>query len=137
MSGSCYLARSFIRNISAPPLLNDVESQCDDSSQYEGEEFYEASENLNDLVDSPYSSGNSLPSEKTMSKAPSFNRFAGLLPVDFNDSGTNSVMLNDTLDSFVKAQVAIYDQKSPRYSSVDTKVAGFSYLTKFICLILH
>lgn len=125
MSGSCYLARSFIRNITAPPLLNDVEIQFNDSSQYEEEEFYEASENINELVDSPYSSGNSLPSGKTMSKAPSFNRFAGLLPIDFNDSGTNFVTLNETLDSFVKAQVAIYDQKSPRYTSIDTKVSRY------------
>ncbi|XP_015084887.1 uncharacterized protein LOC107028368 [Solanum pennellii] len=134
ISGSCYLARSFIRNITAPPLLNDVETQCNESSQYEGEEeFYEASENLNDLVDSPYSSGNSLPSEKTMSKAPSFNRFAGLLPIDFNDSGTNPVIMNDTLDSFVTAQVAIYDRKSPRYTSTDTKVVVTLATLSFYC----
>lgn len=134
ISGSCYLARSFIRNITAPPLLNDVETQCNESSQYEGEEeFYEASENLNDLVDSSYSSGNSLPSEKTMSKAPSFNRFAGLLPIDFNDSGTNPVIMNDTLDSFVTAQVAIYDRKSPRYTSTDTKVVVTLATLSFFC----
>ncbi|XP_060207492.1 uncharacterized protein LOC132635217 [Lycium barbarum] len=133
MSGSCYLARSFIRNISAPPLLKGVESQGNDSSQYEGEEeFYEASENLNDPIDSPYSSGNSLASEKTMSKAPSFNRLAGLLPIDVNESG-NSVTLTDTLDSFVKAQVAIYDQKSPRYTSIDTKVAVTLATLSFFC----
>lgn len=124
ISGSCYLARSFIRNVGAPPLLNDVKSQSNEFSQYDGEEeFYEASENLNDLADSPYSSGNFLSSEKTMSKAPSFNRFAGLLPIDVHDNGTNSVKLTDTLDSFVKAQVVIYDQKSPRYTSIDTKVS--------------
>lgn len=61
-----------------------------------------------------------------MSKAPSFNRFAGLLPIDFNDSGTNPVIMNDTLDSFVTAQVAIYDRKSPRYTSTDTKVSQYS-----------
>ncbi|CAN4127752.1 unnamed protein product [Withania somnifera] len=120
---------------SSHPLLNDVESQCNDSSQFEGEEkFYEASENLNDLAESPYSSGNSLLSEKTMSKAPSFDRFAGLLPIDVNESGNaNSVILTDTLDSFVKAQVAIYDQKSPRYTSIDTKVAVTLATLSFFC----
>ncbi|XP_075102606.1 uncharacterized protein LOC142177516 [Nicotiana tabacum] len=68
-----------------------------------------------------------------MSKAPSFNRFAGLLPIDVHDNGTNSVKLTDTLDSFVKAQVVIYDQKSPRYTSIDTKVAVTLATLSFFC----
>lgn len=129
----CYLARSFIS--SDTQIVIDAQGQgcnSNSSSQFEAEEkFYEAQEDLND-IDSPHALGGgsgllspttSFSPGRTIIKAPSFNRIAGLLPTEATENGSNLMEATDTFDSFVKAQVIIFDQNSPLYSNIDTKVS--------------
>ncbi|KAK6146409.1 hypothetical protein DH2020_020278 [Rehmannia glutinosa] len=132
-----YVARSFIRNADAPSLLDNTNSLTQASSNFsqcEGDdEFYEASENLNDSVGSPLSPGDEMehmssriitqPDSSDL-KAPRFMRVAGVLPFDVTYLEAGQMGVTDELDSFVKAQIVIFDQNSPLYSSVD-KQRGF------------
>lgn len=131
----CYIARSFIRNADAPSLLDNTDSQTqtsNDINQFEGDdEFYEASENLNDSVGSPltpgdemeYTSSRIITQDSSDLKAPSFIRVAGLLPFDVTHLEAGQMGVTDSLDSFVKAQIVIFDQNSPLYSNVDKQVS--------------
>lgn len=94
------------------------------STPSEGEDkFYEAPENL---VNSDYpSSQNSLSSEYSSFKPPSFSRVAGLLPGDVVQARMDDIEIMNTMDSFVKAQIVIYDQNSSLYKNIDTQVANF------------
>ncbi|GFP96481.1 vacuolar protein sorting-associated protein 13c [Phtheirospermum japonicum] len=126
-----YVARSFIRNADAPSLLENTDSLTQTSSEGD-DEFYEASENLNDSVGSPMTPGDEMDrmssriiteSDNSFMKAPSFMRVAGILPFDVTHLEDGQKGVTDALDSFVKAQIVILDQNSPLYSSVDTKVS--------------
>lgn len=139
MSQVCFLARAFNKNADTSSLLGDTEIPThtrNDSNQCEGDdEFYEASENLNDSVDSPMSPADAVEyaSSQNISqlgssalKAPSFTRIAGLLPSDVTHTEAGGMEVTDTLDSFVKAQFVIFDQNSPLYTNVDNQVSCFS-----------
>ncbi|KAI3453469.1 hypothetical protein Pfo_010132 [Paulownia fortunei] len=142
----CYVARSFIRNADAPSLLVNTDSltqASNDFSQCEGDdEFYEASENLNDSVGSPLSPGDEMEhmssriitqSDSSDLKAPSFMRVAGVLPFDVTHLEAGQMGVTNALDSFVKAQIVIFDQNSPLYSSVDKQVAVTLSTLSFYC----
>ncbi|KAG9142715.1 hypothetical protein Leryth_005471 [Lithospermum erythrorhizon] len=120
-----YVARSFIRSADAPPLLIDTENQGPLSSgsiQSDGEDnFYEAPEDLNDLD-----------SAHPLHNLPKFSRVPGLLPLG-NYSGSDHMDVTDTLDSFVKAQIVIYDQNSPLYTDIDTQVTLKLATLTFYC----
>ncbi|GMQ04540.1 hypothetical protein CsSME_00049923 [Camellia sinensis var. sinensis] len=142
VSQPCYLARSFIRSTDATSGLYDAENRSygsGDFDQCEGDDnFYEASENLNDSVDSPMrnisaylSSQGSL--EKSLLKPPSFTRVAGLLPDDSLQTASDDTELADTLDSFVKAQIIIYDQNSRLYHNIDKWVTVTLATLSFFC----
>ncbi|KAF5735104.1 hypothetical protein HS088_TW15G00604 [Tripterygium wilfordii] len=145
-SRPCYLARSYIRIADAHLSSDDSGNQifdCDDSTPSEGDDrFYEASENLSDSVDhtnqSPRityefsSSRDQLPLENMSFKTPSFSRVAGLLPVDaFRIKGEGE--LTDTFDSFVKAQICIFDRNSPLYNNIDMRVTVTLATLSFFC----
>lgn len=145
-----YLARSFIRSTDEPSIFNETEAQtCDkiERTLSEGDDnFYEASETLNDPVDSPrVSFGNvseylssqkslseylnsqkSLSSEKSILKPPSFCRIDGLLPDVMLQTRYDNIDVTDDLDSFVKAQIVIIDQNSSLYDHVDKQVCTFA-----------
>ncbi|XP_028077973.1 LOW QUALITY PROTEIN: uncharacterized protein LOC114279888 [Camellia sinensis] len=142
VSQPCYLARSFIRSTDATSGLYDAENRSygsGDFDQCEGDDnFFEASENLNDSVDSPMrnisaylSSQGSL--EKSLLKPPSFTRVAGLLPDDSLQTASDDTELADTLDSFVKAQIIIYDQNSRLYHNIDKWVTVTLATLSFFC----
>lgn len=98
------------------------------------EKFFEASDDLDDLADYPvqrqgsmsqyFSAKCSSPSPKPLKKPPSFSRIPGLIPDAELQSRSLSLEMTDTLDSFVKAQIVIYDQSSPHYSNVDNRVGS-------------
>jgi vacuolar protein sorting-associated protein 13A/C len=87
-----------------------------------------------------FSAQDFLPSGLPSLQPPAFSRIPGLLPdseiktVGFTSEGSG------TSDSFVKAQIVIYDQQSLQYNNLDTRVnisiskdhslQGFSYLYK-------
>ncbi|XP_058190168.1 uncharacterized protein LOC131307586 isoform X5 [Rhododendron vialii] len=138
-SPPCYLARSFIRSTDATSVNSGL-FDSSDFDQCEGDDkFYEASENLNDSVDSPmrniseYLSSRSSVLEKSLLKPPSFSRVIGLLPNDSLQSSSDGVESADKLDSFVKAQVIIYDQSSLLYHNIDKRVAVTLATLSFFC----
>ncbi|CAK7336101.1 unnamed protein product [Dovyalis caffra] len=127
VSQPCFLATSFVQSSDAYSSFDDTGNRTFDnnnSTPSEGEDkFYEAPENL---VDSDYlSSQNSLSFEYSSFKHPSFSRIAGSLPGDAVQARTEDTELMDTMDSFVKAQIVIYDQNSPLYKNIDMQVANF------------
>lgn len=143
VSRPCYLARSFIG--SSDKIQN---FDNNDLTPSEGDDkFYEAPENLVDSAEytmkSPQSTSEHLSShclllsENLSFKTPSFSRIAGLLPDDAIGGGMDDTQLTETLDSFVKAQIVIYDQNSPLYNNVDKRVGisvfEFMLLTYFGC----
>lgn len=144
VSQCCYLARSFIRNIGSSSSFHDAKSQgldFDERTTSEGDDkFYEAPENLLDRTDSSMLSSinmteNGRPGaislfQKMFLKPPNFSRMAGLLPYYTPWSPQENMDLTDTLDSFVKAQIVIYDQNSPLYDNIDKQV---SYLKSLYC----
>lgn len=138
MSHPRYLARSFIKTTDtftsdAPEEFYDVRSRSYSSSeltQYEAEEsFYEAPENLVDVIDSPARTqeNKSVTFDKPLIKPPSFSRVAGLLPDSRSQEGIKD-MITETLDSFVKAQIVIYDLNSSLYDNIDKRVITPSLL---------
>ncbi|KAL3817950.1 hypothetical protein ACJIZ3_003855 [Penstemon smallii] len=140
----CYLTRSFIRNAEIPSTNTEIPPQSkNDISQYEGDdEFYEASESLNDSISSPLSPGGEMDfmNSRTVGKsdssdlnAPSFVRVAGLLPCDGSHMEAGQIGVSDALDSFVKAQIVIFDQNSLLYANVDKQVAVTLSTLSFFC----
>lgn len=141
-----FLARSFFRNADGSLLDNtDTSTPADkDLDQFEGDdEFYEASENLNDFVGSPVTPGHEIEymgsqmitqSNSRELKALSFVRVNGLLPVDVTHLEAGQIGVNTALDSFVKAQIVILDQSSSLYSDVDKQVWWYSLFGSLILI---
>ncbi|KAF9624988.1 hypothetical protein IFM89_016808 [Coptis chinensis] len=146
-----YLARSLIKNTNIPtidstPSPGDARNRSSSGTevaQSDGEDkFFEASENLNDFVDCQVQlSGNiseylsaerSFSSGKIPMNPPSFSRISGLLP-DSEPQRGNENFKSDTLDSFVKAQIVIYDQMSPLYNNIDKQVTVTLATLSFFC----
>ncbi|MQL82370.1 hypothetical protein Taro_014851 [Colocasia esculenta] len=130
-----YLARSFIKSKNDTALNSslffsdggDHKFSSSDQSQLDGEEsFFEASDKLSDFVEPAFqpqedactdsSDMVSFPSSSSSISAPSFNRVPGLLP-DSKSKNSMDLEKSKTLDSFVKAQIIIFDQDSPLYNS--------------------
>ncbi|TYI15495.1 hypothetical protein ES332_A08G190100v1 [Gossypium tomentosum] len=141
VSKPCYLARSFIRSADAHSVLEDASIVLSPS---EGDEkFYEAPENLVDSVESTtptprkaselVSLQGFLSSGKTSLPTQSFSRVTGLLPDGKLLPRTEDIELSDTLNSFVKAQIVIYDQNSPLYDNIDMKVTVTLATLSFFC----
>ncbi|EOA17894.1 hypothetical protein CARUB_v10006303mg [Capsella rubella] len=123
LNESCYLARSFIQSAEVVPSFEDAESRSPEGiepTSSEGEEkFYEAPEILVDSID------------YTSLRTPSFSRMDGLLPDD-NKNITRHEK-NESLDSFVKAQIVIYHQTSPQYKNIDNQVMVTLATLSFFC----
>jgi len=95
------------------------------------ENFFEASDDFDEFetpmlqertISDYFSTQNFLPTSLPSLQPPTFNRIPGLIP----DSELQTVGFtldgNDTFDSFVKAQIVIYDQHSPQYNNLDNRV---------------
>ncbi|GMN21548.1 hypothetical protein TIFTF001_040051 [Ficus carica] len=142
-----YVARSFIGDTDAYSTFDDSRNQSFGNSDVEtiegDDKFYEAPENLADSVDysmqSPRTSSGYLSDQKLLRseslffKLPSFNHIPGLLPRDVLQTTKEDVELTDTLDSFVKAQIVICKQNSPRYNNIDTQVTVTLATLSFFC----
>ncbi|XP_050141691.1 uncharacterized protein LOC126617690 [Malus sylvestris] len=123
MPQPCYLARSFIGNAETNLTPGATGNQILDGSDVilnEGDEFYEAPENLVDP-------------ETLLLKSPRFTRIAGLLPGNGLQATKKDIELDDPLDSFVKAQIVIYDQNSPLYHNIDMQVSVTLATLSFFC----
>ncbi|KAL5073537.1 hypothetical protein RYX36_012521 [Vicia faba] len=60
-----------------------------------------------------------------------FSRITGLLPSDASSTSTKE--LSDTLESFVKAQIVIYDQNSTLFNNTDKQVIVTLATLTFFC----
>nr|XP_043638921.1 uncharacterized protein LOC122610015 [Erigeron canadensis] len=133
----CYLARSFIRQADAPSVFQTIEDQScggSDKNQSEADDrFYEASDSLNDPVDSPTHEFEHTSSGRVILKTPSFSRIAGLLPDDVSQTGDKNLEATDTLDSFVKAQIVFIDSNSVFYDNIDKRVTVTLATLSFYC----
>lgn len=133
----CYLARSYIGTADENSLFlrENVESSGITPTETD-DKFYEAPETLAESADYPMQSpggtsdyASSSPSGNQVNysslEPPKFSRITGLLPSDTPFTGTKELELSDTLESFVKAQIVIYDQNSTRYNNIDKQVSVF------------
>ncbi|EEF45057.1 vacuolar protein sorting-associated protein, putative [Ricinus communis] len=132
ISQPSFLARSFIRIEDGNSSLDDTQSSDNNNlTPSEGEDkFYEASENL---VDPDLAFQNPLPFETALLKPPNFGRIAGLLPGDTVQNKMEDIELTNDLDSFVKAQIVIYDHNSSLYSNIDMQVSVTLATLSFYC----
>lgn len=142
-SQPCYLARSFIGTADAHSLFyNTVRDDAESSGLIPSETddmFYEAPETLADSADHPMQSPGSTSEYPSKSyseiqfkyssvEPPNFSRITGLLPSDTPSTSTKEIELSETTESFVKAQIVIYDQSSTRYNNIDKQVGVFGLL---------
>ena len=150
-----YLARSFInsmqtKEVPTPARKNSSGLKGTPLKKSDSEEsFFEASDDFDEFqtpmlkersISDYFSTQEFLPSGLPSLQPPAFSRIPGLLPdseiktVGFTSEGSG------TSDSFVKAQIVIYDQQSLQYNNLDTRVnisiykdyslQGFNYLYK-------
>ncbi|KAK7307747.1 hypothetical protein VNO77_41077 [Canavalia gladiata] len=142
----CFLARSFIGTADENSFFYNAMTEDGESSGLipteSDDKFYEAPETLADGADYPMQSpsGTSVYPCNSLSETqfnysslepPKFSRIAGLLPSDTPDS--KQLELNDTLESFVKAQMVIYDQNSTLYKNTDNQVIVTLATLTFFC----
>ncbi|XP_039123130.1 uncharacterized protein LOC120259563 isoform X5 [Dioscorea cayenensis subsp. rotundata] len=148
-----YLARSFINSTEATASASYPSSVGtaalgvggDEAEQNDGEDdkFFEATDDVNDLVEQPFqrqgsmpeyfAAESSFPSKIFFIDPPSFSRIAGLIPDPGLEDRSNNLKENDALDSFVKAQIIIYGQDSPLYNNIDNQVLVALSMLTFFC----
>ncbi|XP_074317635.1 uncharacterized protein LOC141653693 isoform X2 [Silene latifolia] len=130
-----YMARSFIRGPDVTSVSEDMLSpSCSgyDISTDGDENFYEASENLPE-TDSPTQFSEILSPEVSAFRPPGFNKVPGLLPDTSFQSTEETIGHIDELNSFIKAQIVIYDQNSPFYNRTDKMVVVTLATLSFFC----
>lgn len=130
-SQPCFLARSFIGNADEISLFYNTTRENVKSSGIvpsdTDDKFYEAPETLAESADYPVQS----PGGTSECSLPKFSRITGLLPSDA--PSTSTMEFSDTLESFVKAQIVIYDQNSTRYNNTDKQVIVTLATLTFFC----
>ncbi|WOL09557.1 hypothetical protein Cni_G18310 [Canna indica] len=122
-----YIARSFINSEEAnlTSFTDTGEENIHEKEKalkkIESENFFEALDELDDLVDD-FSAQDLPPSPKPALKPPSFSRIPGLTPSADLQTWSLDSERSGTLDSFVKAQIILYDQSSSHYNNLDNRV---------------
>jgi hypothetical protein len=143
-----FLARSFINSmqtqeVPSPSRKNSAGPKGTPLKKTDSEEnFFEASDDFDEFetpmvqertISDYFSTQNFLPTSLPSLQPPTFNRIPGLIP----DSELQTVGFtfdgNDTFDSFVKAQIVIYDQHSPQYNNLDNRVN----ISNLVCYMLR
>ncbi|KAG0473500.1 hypothetical protein HPP92_015357 [Vanilla planifolia] len=130
-----YLARSFIQNSNEAMSHQLSTGSYGQPNQSDSEDkFFEASDELDDVIEFPtkqndrsFSAWASSPSLRSSMKPPSFSRISGLLPSSEITNAMTNTQNNDTIDSFVKAQLLIYSNGSPCYHHFDNRLDFSSF----------
>lgn len=144
-----YLARSFINSSndmfihdtspSASASLERARSRKSLKKTESDETFFEATDDFDEVYETPHPDQHQTSSEVFSLKPPGFSRIPGLIPDPESESGEENVDNKDDGDSsssFVKAQIVVYDQSSPQYKNLDNRVSClffFSEVRKCTC----
>ncbi|ONK73416.1 uncharacterized protein A4U43_C04F31270 [Asparagus officinalis] len=147
-----YLARSFINNteqstVSDSSSISVLDWQKISNNQLNStddeEKFFEASDDLDDPGDrsvsrlgsmSEYSTAQpSFSAMRSSMEPPTFSRIPGLIPDSELQNESLKLETADTLDSFVKAQIVIYNADSPHYDNLDNRVVITLATLSFFC----
>uniref|UniRef100_J3N503 PH domain-containing protein n=1 Tax=Oryza brachyantha TaxID=4533 RepID=J3N503_ORYBR len=142
-----YLARSFInstqtKEVPTPSQKNSAGPKGTSLKKSESEErFFEASDDFDEFetpmlhersISDYFSTQNFLPTNLPSLQPPAFSRIPGLMPdSELQSAGFTSGGI--TFDSFVKAQMVIYDQQSPQYNNLDNRVVLTVATLTFFC----
>uniref|UniRef100_A0A0E0MAV7 PH domain-containing protein n=1 Tax=Oryza punctata TaxID=4537 RepID=A0A0E0MAV7_ORYPU len=142
-----YLARSFINSVQTnevptPSRKNSAGPKGTALKKSDSEErFFEASDDFDEFetpmlhersISDYFSTQNFLPTSLPSLEPPAFSRIPGLLPdIELQSAGFTSGGV--TFDSFVKAQIVIYDQQSPQYNNLDNRVVISVATLTFFC----
>jgi vacuolar protein sorting-associated protein 13A/C len=132
-----FVARSFINSIQtqevpSPGRKNSAGPEGTPLKKNNSEEyFFEASDDFDEFetpmvkertISDYFSAQNFLPSSLPSLRPPEFDRIPGLIPDNEIEIVGFTLDGSSTFDSFVKAQIVIYDQQSPLYKNVDNRV---------------
>jgi vacuolar protein sorting-associated protein 13A/C len=132
-----FLARSFINSMQtqelpSPSRKNSAGPRGTQLKKNDSEEnFFEASDDFDEFetpvhqertISDYFSTQNFLPTSVPSLQPPTFNRIPDLIPDTELQTGGFTLDDSGTFDSFVKAQIVIYDQDSPQYNSLDNRV---------------
>uniref|UniRef100_A0A0E0R2L4 PH domain-containing protein n=1 Tax=Oryza rufipogon TaxID=4529 RepID=A0A0E0R2L4_ORYRU len=142
-----YLARSFINSVQTnevptPSRKNSAGPRGTALKKSDSEErFFEASDDFDEFetpmlhersISDYFSTQNFLPTSLPSLQPPAFSRIPGLLPdIELQSAGFTSGDI--TFESFVKAQIVIYDQQSPQYNNLDNRVVISVATLTFFC----
>lgn len=132
-----YLARSFINSMqtkeaSTPGRKNSSGPKGTPLKKSDSEDrFFEASDDF-DEFETPmlqersksdyFSTQNFLSTGLPSLQPPAFSRIPDLIPDSELQTVGFTLEGSGTFDSFVKAQIVIYDQKAPQYNNLDNRV---------------
>uniref|UniRef100_A0A0D9XMK5 PH domain-containing protein n=1 Tax=Leersia perrieri TaxID=77586 RepID=A0A0D9XMK5_9ORYZ len=142
-----YLARSFINSMQTkeaptPSRKNSAGHKGAALKKNDSEErFFEASDDFDEFetpmvhersISDYFSTQNFLPTSLPSLQPPAFSRIPGLMPdTELQSAGFTAEGI--TFDSFVKAQIVIYDQQSPQYNNLDNRVVISVATLTFFC----
>ncbi|WVZ57683.1 hypothetical protein U9M48_008037 [Paspalum notatum var. saurae] len=143
-----FLARSFINSmqtqeVSPPSRKNSAGPRGTPLKKNDSEEnFFEAADDFDDFetpmlqdrtISDYFSTQNFLPTSLPSLQPPTFNRIPGLIPDSELQSVGFTLEGSGTFDSFVKAQIVIYDQQSSQYNNLDNRVVVTVANLTFFC----
>ncbi|KAL6642664.1 hypothetical protein ACP70R_020845 [Stipagrostis hirtigluma subsp. patula] len=143
-----FLARSFIssmqtQEVPSPGRKNSAGSKGTPLKKNDSEEnFFEASDDFDEFetpmlkertISDYFSTQNFLPTSLPSLQPPTFSRIPGLVPDSELQTVGFTLEGSGTCDSFVKAQIVIYDQHSPQYNYLDNRVVVSVATLTFFC----
>jgi vacuolar protein sorting-associated protein 13A/C len=132
-----FLARSFINSMQTQELpslsrKNSAGPRNTPLMKNDSEEnFFEASDDFDEFetpmhqkrtISDYFSTQKFLPTSVPSLQPPTFKRIPDLIPDTELQTGKFTLEGSGTFNSFVKAQIVIYDQHSPQYNSLDNRV---------------
>ncbi|XP_062205491.1 uncharacterized protein LOC133907454 isoform X2 [Phragmites australis] len=143
-----FLARSFINSmqtqeVPTPGRKNSAGSKGTPLKKNDSEEsFFEASDDFDDFetpklqertISDYFSTQDVLPTSIPSLQPPTFSRIPGLVPDSELQTVGFTLEGSGMFDSFVKAQMVIYDQHSPQYNNLDNMVVVTVATLTFFC----
>ncbi|KAJ4777649.1 Pleckstrin (PH) domain-containing protein isoform 2 [Rhynchospora pubera] len=140
-----YLARSFISSESdgisvqgtSPASLERARSRNSLRKNESDDNFFEATDDFDEVYETPHPDQHQTSSVEFSLKPPGFSRLPGLIPDLDSEPGSEKAGKNKddqhSSDSFIKAQIVVFDQSSPQYKNLDNRVIVTLATLSFFC----